>query len=132
MQEIEFKFREGHSRIFGKILRPFADVILQNEGKELLYHMIVDSGADLTLIPKSVGDYLGFKIDNDSIKEVKGVGEQNVQIVLKKINLQIGNKKIEADIALCLIEEVPLVLGRKDVFDNFEITFKDNKTVFRY
>ena len=132
MGEIEFKFREGHSRIFGKILRPFADVILQNGDKELLYLMLVDSGADLTLIPKSVGDYLGFRIDNDAVKEVKGVDEQNVPIILKKLNLKIGDRKIEAHIAWCLIEEVPLVLGRKDVFDNFEVVFKDNKTIFRY
>lgn len=35
------------------------------------------SEADVSLIPKSVGDLLGFKIEaNDKIEEIRGIGEQ--------------------------------------------------------
>lgn len=132
MQEVEFGFREGHSRIFGKILRPFATVTLRNNDKETSQSMLIDSGADLILIPKSIGDYLGFIIENEKITEVRGIGEQGIPIIIKRTKVKIGNKEINADVAWSLIEEVPLLLGRKDVFDNFEIIFKNNKTIFRY
>ncbi|MBI5227488.1 aspartyl protease family protein [Candidatus Micrarchaeota archaeon] len=130
--EIEFKFREGHSRIFGKTLRPVADVTLRNGDRDVVQGMIVDSGADVTLIPKSVGDYIGFKINNEKIVEVKGIGDRGIPVVLKKAFIRIGEKEIDAIVAWSLIEEVPLLLGRKDVFDKFQIIFKDNTSIFRY
>lgn len=132
MQELEFDFREGHSRIFGKVFRPFTSVTLKNGGKETSQFMLVDSGADLTLISKSVGDYLGLTLTSDEIIEVKGVGERGIPVVLKKVNIKIGDKEVETTLAWSLVEEIPLLLGRKDIFNNFEITFKDNKTIFRY
>ena len=130
--ETEFEFRLEHSRLFGTIHRPVARVIFINQEREFPQWAYVDSGADMTLIPKSLGDLIGFKVsDQEEIKEVKGVGERGIPVILKKTNIQIGDKKIESHVAWSLIEEVPLLLGRKDVFDTFEIIFKNNKTVFR-
>ncbi len=130
--EIEFDFRREESRIFGPILRPVARVILINNKKELAEHLYVDSGADITLIPKSVGEWLGFVVDQqDKIVEIKGVGERGIPIVVKKIKIKIGEKLIDARVAWALVEEVPLLLGREDVFKLFDINFKKNtKTVF--
>ena len=45
--------------------------------------------------------------------------------------MKIGDKIIETRIAWALVEEVPLLLGRTDVFNLFDICFKKNeKTVF--
>ncbi|MBI2652502.1 hypothetical protein HYX00_03460 [Candidatus Woesearchaeota archaeon] len=92
----------------------------------------MDSGADISLISKSVGDLLGLKIENnDKITEAKGIGERSVPIIIKKIKMKIGDKLLETRIAWALIEEVPLLLGREDVFNLFDICFKKNKkTVF--
>lgn len=131
--EIEFNHRLEHSRIFGSVLRPVARIIFySNNDSEVPQWVYVDSGADLTIIPKSLGDLLGFELTDNEIREVKGVGERGIPVILKKAKIKIGEREVEATIAWSLIEEVPLLLGRKDVFDNFEITFKDNKTIFRY
>lgn len=131
--EIEFNFREEHSRIFGNILRPVAYVVFKNSGIEVPQWVYVDSGADMTLLPKSMGELLGFKLrDLDKITEVKGIGERGIPIVMKKAFIKIGEKEIEIDVAWSLIEEVPMLLGRKDVIDTFEITLKKNKTIFIY
>ena len=130
--EVEFDFREEQSRIFGSILRPVARIILINGEVEAPEHLYVDSGADISLIPKSVGDILGFVIEKtEQIAEIKGVGERGVPIIIKKIKMRIGDKLLETRIAWALIEEVPLLLGRTDVFNLFDICFKKNKkTVF--
>ncbi|MBI4981361.1 hypothetical protein HZC30_07465 [Candidatus Woesearchaeota archaeon] len=130
--EIEFDFKKEESKIFGSILRPVARVFLIHEDKEVAEHLYVDSGADVSLIPKSVGDWFGFKVgDEEEITEIKGVGERGVPIIIKKIKMRIGEKELETRIAWALVEEVPLLLGRADVFNLFDVCFKKNKkTVF--
>ena len=39
--------------------RPIVDIILKNEGKSLEFGAILDSGSDLTTIPRAIADYLG-------------------------------------------------------------------------
>ncbi|MBI2449814.1 hypothetical protein HYV49_05985 [Candidatus Pacearchaeota archaeon] len=128
--EIEFDFKEENSRIFGPILRPVARIILINGNIEFPEYVYVDSGADITLISKSVGDTLGFKIEStDNITEIKGIGERGVPIIIKKLKIKLGEKLFDARIAWALIEEVPLLLGREDVFNLFEINFKKNSKI---
>lgn len=130
--EVEFDFREEKSRIFGSILRPVAALTFINNGKEIFESVYVDSGADISLIPKSVGEALGFKIEDiDKINEIKGIGERGIPIIEKKVKIKIGDKLFGIRVAWALIEEVPLLLGRTDIFNLFDICFKKNKkTVF--
>ncbi|OGJ17076.1 hypothetical protein A3K73_01465 [Candidatus Pacearchaeota archaeon RBG_13_36_9] len=130
--ELEFDFKEEESKIFGPVLRPVARVVLVNQNMEVPEYPYVDSGADISLISKSVGDLLGFRIEEkDIVEEIKGIGERGIPIIIKKINMRIGEKEFETRIAWALIEEVPLLLGRMDVFNLFDILFKKNsKTLF--
>jgi len=130
--QVEFSFKKENSRIFGLIPRPVARIILINGSQQVPEMVYVDSGADVTLIPRSVGELLNFKIEaDDKIEEIKGIGERGIPIVIKKIKIKIGEKLIDARIAWSLLEEVPLLLGRVDIFNLFDITFeKERKTVF--
>lgn len=130
--EIEFDFKEEQSRIFGPIIRPVARIILINRENEVPEYVYVDSGADITLIPKSVGELLDFKIEkDDKIEELKGIGEYGIPAIIKKVKIRIGEKTIDARVAWSLIEDIPLLLGRMDVFKLFNISFeKEKKTVF--
>ncbi len=130
--EVGFDFREEQSKIFGPILRPVARIYFVNDGVEYPEHVYVDSGADISLIPKSIGDIIGFIIEKtDQITEIKGIGERGVPIIIKKVKIKIEEKLLETRIAWALIEEVPLLLGRADIFNLFDICFKKNKkTVF--
>ena len=114
------------------IPRPVARIILINGKTQVPEMVYVDSGADVTLIPRSVGELLNFKIEpDDKIEEVKGIGERGIPIVIKKVKIKIGEKLIDARIAWSLVEEVPLLLGRVDIFKLFDVTFeKERKTIF--
>jgi hypothetical protein len=97
---------------------------------ELMY---IDSGADITLIPKSLGDLLGFDISTEAIHEVRGIGETAIPVILKNIELKLGEYVLNSRVAWALIEEVPPLLGRLDVFDEFDVNFTQNekKVIFR-
>ncbi len=130
--KMEFNFKEEKSRVFGDILRPVAEITFVNNKREILESVYVDSGADITLIPKSVGELLGFKIEkDDKIEEIKGIGERGIPIIIKKLMIRVGEKTVNVRVAWSLIEEVPLLLGRVDIFRLFDICFKkEEKTLF--
>jgi hypothetical protein len=71
--EIEFAFRKESSGLFGSIGRPVARVIVIHRRRRVPQLFYVDSGADITLIPKSVGDLLGLTLASpQEIRETKG------------------------------------------------------------
>lgn len=131
-KRIEFAFRKEKSGMLGLIMRPVAKVVLINGTKKVPEILYVDSGADITMIPKSVGEILGLKVENsEKIDTVKGIGERSVAIIIKKIKIQIDNKIIPIRVAWALTEDVPLLLGRTDIFKLFDIIFsKEKKTIF--
>ena len=130
--EIIFPYRRERSKLFGNIYRPVVYVELKWRSEKIIQRMYLDSGADISLIPLSVGESLGLEITDD-IKEMKGIGNIPIAVVIKSINIRLCDKEFTAKVAWCLIEEVPPLLGRMDIFDKFEIVFMEKeKTVVFY
>jgi len=128
--EIELAFRKESSRFHWASGCPSHCDSSTSPRAQLFY---VDSGADITLIPKSVGDLLGLTLASpQEIREIKGIGERGVPIVIRRLQLQVGSKVFPARVGWCLLEEVPLLLGRLDCFRLFEISFRhDLATAFK-
>jgi len=133
MHEVKFKGKEIEIPEFGIKWIPTAEVRLIVNRKAYLCEMIVDSGADITIIPRSLGDFLRLSFSGEKIHEIRGIGEGTIPYIIKSIEIKIGNYRIKSRIGVALIEEVPLILGRLDIFDNFNIEFrqKDRLTIFR-
>ena len=125
MPEIQFKGKEVEIPEFGIKWIPTAQVRLVTAKATYFCEMIVDSGADITLIPKSMGEFLGFSLTQENeIREDRGIGEGAIPYIIKVLNIKIGEYIIHSRIGITLIEEVPLILGRLDVFDHFNIEFR--------
>ena len=131
--ELEFDFRKEKSGLFGDIFRPVAKVTLIHKNIVIPQIFYVDSGADVSLIPRSVGELLLF--DSPKIQEIvdiKGIGEKGIPMVLRKVKLILGAFKTDVRIGWALIEDVPLLLGREDFFKYFNVEFvKNKKTRFK-
>ena len=123
---IEFSYQEEYSDKFGKILRPIALVTLSFKSKSMQTAMYIDSGADITMIPLKAGSELGFKYDSKKIFQMSGIAG-NLPCLLEKAEIKIGEKKLSAAITWALSDQAPFLLGRKDVFRFFRITFDENK-----
>jgi hypothetical protein len=132
--EVEFAFRREGSDLFGPIWRPVARVTVIHRRRRVPQLFYVDSGADVTLLPKSVGNLLGLTlVSPQEIQEIKAIGERGVPIVIRRLKLQVGSKVFPVRVAWCLLEEVPLLLGRLDCFRIFDITFRhDLATIFKW
>lgn len=131
--EIEFDFRKEKSGMFGEILRPVAKVNLLHKNISIPEIFYVDSGADITLIPRSVGELLALENPTpQEIIDIKGIGEKGVPIVLRRVKIMLGDFKVDARIGWALIEDVPLLLGREDFFKYFYVVFaKNRQTLFK-
>lgn len=124
---IKFKYQEEPSP-FGKLKRPIADVFLETEYAKIEASMYIDSGADITMIPLRLGFALGLKqTPNDKILEIHGVSGGGVPYLIKEVFLTMDNTRLKIRLAWALIEEVPLLLGRMDIFDKFRIIFNERQ-----
>jgi len=121
---IRQRFREERSSL-GIVLRPVAEVILENNGFAVEIPMYIDSDADVSMIPFRFGRALGFKQEEDTIQEIKGVSGAGVPYILKEVTLVLNGKKLKVRIAWALVEEVPMFMGRMDIFDKFRGVFDE-------
>lgn len=112
----------SHSGITVK--RPVATVYLRaKDGKWVEFESIIDSGADISLLPLSVGRLIGLSPDGQDIKEIGGI-RGNVPVIYFENEVRVGNTEFKAKLCWALLENVPPLLGRADVFDRFNVTFK--------
>lgn len=125
---IIFKYKAEPTGVKNQIIkRPVADVFLKaKSGEWIEFHPYIDSGADITLIPLSLGKLLGLTIDEKKIQEIGGI-RGSVPIIYSKIRMRIGKEGFAVQVGWALIEEAPPLLGRTDVFDFFNVTFRQEE-----
>lgn len=124
---IVFKYKDeslGQGR--GVALRPVADVYLKSKTNSWIeFHPYIDSGADVTMIPLTLGRLIGFQVNREEIEQVGGISG-SVPIINTKVQIKIGGVELMVRVAWALTENVPPLLGRTDVFDVFDVTFKQS------
>ena len=122
---IRHEFR-GEKSSLGKVLRPVAEVLLEKDGFDVSVPMYIDSGADVSMMPLRFGRALGFEQEEkDVIQEIRGVAGTAIAYIFKEVTLGLDGKRLKIRVAWALVEEVPLLMGRMDIFDRFRITFDE-------
>ena len=130
---IEFAWREELSESFGKIKRPIAEVYIKDEkGNWRALTMYIDSGADASVLNRSIGELFGHNIEKGKRIRMKGFGEEEIVAFVHTMEIKIGNHEIEAKVVVAENDKVPNVLGRTDIFNIFEIQFKNQKECTRF
>lgn len=120
-----FKYRIERSEILGGIRRPVAKVHFKTRGEWLPCYMYIDSGADFTLIPYRFGLMLGFKMEGE-VSEIYGVGG-GIPVIVRSASIRIDNFEFDIRVGWSLREDVPFILGRLDVFDKFNVEFREKE-----
>lgn len=112
--------------------RPVADVFLETKsGTWIEFHPYIDSGADVTMIPLSLGKLVGLSAESQNIEKIGGI-RGSVPVIHTWHNISIGGKILKTRIAWALLEEVPPLLGRSDVFDAFSISFRQDQKIILF
>lgn len=131
-KRIRFPYQKEESKLFGSVYRPLVEFEIKTTNGWIPVLAYVDSGADVTLLPKSFIDLLDIKVREEDIVEIGGVGGGKVPVIVEVVDLKISDEIRKVKVAIALIEEVPYLLGREDVFDYFEVRFKQKIKSFYF
>lgn len=131
---ISFPYEVKASTIFKVVRRPIAlvDFWSNKFNRFIKYSLIVDTGADYTLFPKSISEDLGVDLKDDCYNyESKGIGgKEQVYFLKKKVSIMIGETKRQIPIGFLESDDIPPLLGRQECLDTFELTFSKFTTTF--
>lgn len=94
------------------------------------FFALIDSGADISVMPKYFADMLGINLSTE-LEASYGIGGfvDSVQTKIKvKIFDEIENHEFEIPIKIVLNNnKFPILLGRKGFFDKFLICFNESQ-----
>ena len=116
--------------------RPRAEVEIQNGSHKFNTLPIIDSGADMTIIPKDVGETIHFnpptRKELKKLEEMKkrkecltGLSGVPIDHVTRNIRMQIGDYNFSLNVGWLFNKNCHVLLGR-DVFEKFDVLFKQN------
>lgn len=115
---------------------PNYSVKLKHQEYEIAATMLVDSGAEVSLIPHKLGEDLGYALaDAESTLLAETVGGA-VEYVLRNVEMTIDKHTFIAPLAWLQTEinTEQLLLGREVVFDRFNIEFRqaEERVIFTW
>lgn len=133
MQIIKTPFKKIGKTELGLISRPFIDVSLLAKGKKEWWpvEMLVDSGADYTMLPKRYAEIIGIDLNIDcSSITTSGIGGAETVYLYKNLEIKIGNWKKKIPVGFLERDNIPALLGRLQCLEILEIIFKEHQTIF--
>ena len=129
---LKFPFRVERSSILGKVHRPVAQVFFWSKinKKWVEVWMIVDTGADYTLLPRFMANDLGIDLEKEcKIFHTFGVGGAERVYFLPKIKVKLGDWERVIPIGFLERNEIPALMGRHLFLETFETLFSSNHIV---
>ena len=95
-----------------------------------LKDVLADSGADLSILPRDIGEALLEDITKGKIAEVKGViSYAKLTVFINTLKFRINSKEFELPVAIADSDDVLPILGRVKGLDLFNVNFSKGKTV---
>lgn len=129
---LTFQFEKDFSPILGTIYRPVAQVFFFSENKKRWYEtwMIVDTGADYTLLPRYFARRLNINIGKDcKIFKTSGIGGTEKVYFLKQIKAKLGEWERNIPVGFLNRDSVPPLMGRHLFLETFETNFSKKHIV---
>ena len=127
---LSFKYKDIPRSNDTKSLSPSIPISLSNEGPKYRFMVLLDSGADISAIPKHVAELLNLDLSGKKEKAF-GIGGE-VPAIQSHMNIELekGHEKYSFRIPVKVIlddYDFPPLIGRAIFFDKFEITFKQSE-----
>ncbi len=127
-----YKYKEGRSLLFETIKRPLIrlDVYSSKSEKWILFEdVLADTGADICLLPKYMGDLLVEDITTGIYKDIRGVVPNTfLNGYIHKLKIRIDSKEFTAQVFIADSENVTPILGRTEALDLFKACFDGDIT----
>ncbi|MHB8546079.1 MAG: hypothetical protein ACYDAJ_04880 [Nitrosotalea sp.] len=122
------------------VFRKYPDAKNPDTNPEFRIFGLVDSGADISYIPRQIAEILKLDLEESSKKESKSASESfwtfrtkvHLEIVYGTRRIPVGMIDISVPEKYDLGEDIEkkVLLGRNGLFSNYEITFNEDAKAF--
>ena len=97
-------------------------------GKARYFELLIDSGADYSIISKSDAIALGIDYNHIQCKEKRVEAANMSSIHVKDVRLSLSIDKLSLTVPVLISREYSeALLGRKGIFSRFDILFQENQ-----
>ena len=130
----EFPFEYADIEGIGRLFYPIIRAQLKTTDGWREFEFLVDTGADITTVPSHILPVLGLKKNQLSSNKTFGVGGFSIATWEFQTFIKIGQEelRIHCNAVDSQRDSMPLLLGRKDIFEeifNLIVDSKKNVTV---
>jgi hypothetical protein len=117
---LEFPFEYADIKGLGRLFYPTIKAQLRTVNGWQEFEFLVDTGADITTVPSHLLPVLGLEKSNLHSNNTSGVGGIFIKSWDFKMSIKLGNKELLIACSAVDTKEnsMPLLLGRKDIFEN--------------
>ena len=130
---LKFSFDKSSSEIFGYVYRPIANVNFwsRNIKSWVEVIMIVDTGADYTLLPRFCAMDLGINLKKECrIYWTGGIGGREKVYLFREMRVKLGKWERNIPVGFIDRDNIPPLLGRQEFLETFEVTLIKHSTTF--
>lgn len=127
-------FRKIGKGELGEIQRPFVEVLFFAKGREvwLPVAMLVDSGADYTMLPSSYAELLSIDCNRDCTPIItSGIGGSETVYIYRSQKIKINKWEYAIPIGFLERDSIPPLLGRLHCLEVLEVIFKKHRTILK-
>jgi len=134
MQITQIPFKKIGKTELGMISRPFIDVALLSKIRQIWWpiEMLVDSGADYSMLPRKYADNLEIDLNADCTPlTTSGIGGSETIYLYKGLKIKINNWQKKIPVGFLERDDVPPLLGRLQCLESLEVIFKEHQTILK-
>lgn len=93
--------------------------------------MLVDTGADDTLLPHVYASHLGIRLDrNAQVFDTMGIGGSERVRLVRRWPMRLGAWRREIPLGFLKRDDIPPLLGRQACLETFRLTLVRHRTTF--
>ena len=126
-----FNYKKQKSGLFGNVLRPIIELEAYSQVIDdwlVLENILADTGADISMLPRSIGEALVADITQARKAQIKGVVPRaRVNVYIHTLKFRLNSKHFNLPVAIADSDSVPPILGRIKGLDLFNANFKKGK-----
>jgi hypothetical protein len=130
-QRLSIPYVKEKSNIFKNVFRPKVDIQIYSQFLSSwisVEEVLADTGADISVIPKSLGVLLVGNVRRGKRFRITGlVAGATKYIYLHNLRVRIGDRRFKAAFAIAATDDVPPTLGRIDVLDKLTVEYKKGR-----